>query len=199
MDGTVNCAKREEGLPDFTGTADGSLLTGTATLAGAAATGLAATAAAFAATGALAAGFAATAGALAAGFEGAAGLATLLALDALALTVGVFLAAGAAALAAGAGVVFLAGLVTVFFGAGALALAGVLERALIGAAGFLAGATGTLAALAGLDLAAGTDLDAAPGLAFLVLVAFNSCLLIETQGARWRAVQEFSRLAGLPP
>lgn len=195
MDGTVNCAKRDEGLPDFTGTADGSLLTGTATLAGVAATGLAATAAALAATGALAA----IAGALAAGFEGAAGLATLLALDALAPTGGVFLAAGAAALAAGAGVVFLAGVVTVFFGAGALALAGVLERALIGAAGFLAGATGTLAALAGLDLAAGTDLDAAPGLAFLVLVAFNSCLLIETQGARWRVVQEFSRLAGLPP
>ena len=74
-----------------------------------------------------------------------------------------------------------------------VALAGVLERGLIGAAGFLAGATGALVGLAALDLAAAT------GFAFWVLVAFNSCLLIETQGARWRVVQEFSRLAGLPP
>jgi hypothetical protein len=42
-----------------------------------------------------------------------------------------------------------------------------------------------LVALAVLTLDAATGLAAAPGLAFLVLVAFNSCLLIETQGARW--------------
>ena len=95
-----------------------------------------------------------------------------------------------------AGAVFLAGVVTIFFGAGALAFAGVLELDFTGTAAFLAGAEGALVALAVLTLDAATGLAAAPGLAFLVLVAFNSCLLIETQGARWREVQGS---AGVPP
>ena len=81
-------------------------------------------------------------------------------------------------------------------GAGTLAFAGVLEMDLTGAAVFLTGAAGALVALAALTLVAATGLAPVPGLAFLVLVAFNSCLLIETQGARWREVQG---AAGVPP
>jgi hypothetical protein len=110
-----------------------------------------------------------------------------------------FFVAGAAALDAGATVIFLAGVVTVFFGAGALAFAGVLAMGLTGATVFLAGATGALAALAVLALDVATGLVDVPGLAFLVLVAFNSCLLIETQGARLREFQVSTRRCGVPP
>ena len=157
----------------MTGTALGSLLTGVSTLGASGAAGLAATGAALLLTrGALPAGFAAAAGALAA----------------TAVLVADFFETLATALDAGAGVVFLVDVVTVFFGAGTLVLVGVLEVGLTGAVGFLAGATGALAALAELDLAADTGLAALPGFAFLVLVAFNSCLLIETQGPRLREV-----------
>ena len=88
-----------------------------------------------------------------------------------------FFAVGAAALAAGGDAIFLTGVVTVFFGAGAAALAGILETDLAGPTGFLGGTTGALAPLAVLALAVATDLAGVPGLAFLVLVAFNSCLL----------------------
>lgn len=183
IEGTVNCARRDEGLPDFTGTAAGSLLgcvgtlgaTGAATLAGAGAA-------------------LPTAGALLAGFTVAAG-----ALDAAAVLAADFFAAGAAALDAGAGVVFLVEVVTVFFGADALVLACVGEIDFGATAGFFAAATGVLAVLAALGLAAGTCLAAVLGLAFLVLVAFNSCLLIETHGPRLREVQLVTRPAGLPP
>ncbi len=59
-------------------------------------------------------------------------------------------------------------------------MAGALETVFTGPADFLAGTTGALAERA---LVAETALLAATGLAFLVLVAFNSCLLIETLGA----------------
>ena len=121
------------------------------------------------------------------------------ALDAAAVLGADFFAAGAAALDAGAGVVFLVGVVTVFFGADALVLACVGEIDFGATAGFLAAATGVLAVLAALGLAAGTCLAAVLGLAFLVLVAFNSCLLIETHGPRLREVQLVTRPAGLPP
>lgn len=176
IEGTVNCARREEGLPDLTGTALGSWVTGAATLGVTDAAALAGAGEGLCAGAALAAGFTAAAVALA-----AAG-------------VGDFFATGAAAL--GGGAVFLAGVVTVFFGAGTLAFAGVLEMDLTGAAVFLTGAAGALVALAALILVAATGLAPVPGLAFLVLVAFNSCLLIETQGARWREVQG---AAGVPP
>jgi hypothetical protein len=127
-----------------------------------------------------------TGGALLAGFAVAAG-----ALDATAVLGADFFAAGAAALGAGAGVVFLVEVVTVFFGADALVLACFLEVDAGVTAGFLTGATGVLAA--------GTCLAAVLGLAFLVLVAFNSCLLIETHGPRLREVQLLTRPAGLPP
>ena len=91
------------------------------------------------------------------------------------------------------------GVVTVFFGADALVLACVGEIDLGATAGFLAGATGVLAVLAALGLGAGTCLAGVLGLAFLVLVAFNSCLLIETHGPRLREVQLLTRPAGLPP
>ena len=183
IEGTVNCARRDEGLPDLTGTAVGSLLgcvgslgaIGAATLAGAGAA-------------------LPTGGALLAGLKVAAG-----ALDATAVLAADFFAAGAAGLGAGGGAVFLVGVITVFFGAEALVLACVLEINLGATAGFLVGATDVLAVFVALGLAAGTCLAAVLGLAFLVLVAFNSCLLIETHGPRLREVQLLTRPAGLSP
>jgi hypothetical protein len=111
MEGTVNCANRDEGLPDLTGTAVGSLLGCVGTLGATGTSTAAATGAALPAGGALLAGFTVAAGAL----------------DATAVLAADFFAAGAVALDAVAGVVFLVEVVTVFFGADALVLACVLE------------------------------------------------------------------------
>jgi hypothetical protein len=111
IEGTVNCARREEGLPDLTGTAVGSLLGCVSTLGATGKSALAATGAALITSGALLAGFTAAAGAL----------------DTTAVLAAVFFAAGARALDAGTGVVFLVEVVTVFFGVDALVLACVLE------------------------------------------------------------------------
>lgn len=108
-----------------------------------------------------------------------------------------FFAVGAAAFEVAAGLAFLAGGVTVFFEAGALTLVGVfegvlevaLEVALGGVADFFAA---TVGALVTLPLADETFLLATAGLAFLVLVAFNSCLLNATRGARRQAFENRS-------
>jgi hypothetical protein len=167
----------------LTGTAVGSLLGCVGNLGVTGISTLAATGAALITSGALLAGFTAAAGAL----------------DTTAVLAAVFFAAGARALDAGTGVVFLVEVVTVFFGAEALVLACVLEINLGATAGFLVGATDVLAVFVALGLAAGTCLAAVLGLAFLVLVAFNSCLLVETHGPRLREVQLLTRPAGLPP
>lgn len=90
-------------------------------------------------------------------------------LDVFAGAAEVFFATGAGALDTGVATVFLAPVAAVCFGAVALALAG---------------DAGALTALALLALAEATGFTVLLGLAFLVLVAFNSCLLIETQGPR---------------
>ena len=158
IEGTVNCARREEGRPDFTGTAVGPAVTGGAastfggaTIAAAGEGVFATTALGFAAGAAEALGFVATGAA--AGFLGAAcGATTLL-----------------------TGLLF-TGAVTIFFAAGRFAFDGVLEADFTGAAGFLA-AVVVFTLLAATAFAFGCGLAATLGLAFLVLVALNSCLL----------------------
>lgn len=185
IEGTVNCARRDEGLPDLTGTAVGSLLGCIGTLGATGRGTLAARGAALLTSGAL----------VGSGLTMAAG-----ALDTTAVLAADFFAAGAAVLDAGAGAgeVFLVEVVTVFFGAEVLGFAWVLEIGFGAAAGSLAGTTGVLAVLDALGLAAGTCLAAVVGLAFLVLVAFNSCLLKETHRPRLWDVQILTRPAGLP-
>jgi len=171
IDGTVSCAKRDDGRPDFTGTAGAAALVGVggATLAGAL-------------TGA-----AAAAGFLTADFSGA-DLAAVLGFGAggggaFALTAG---ALGLLTFTAG---LLFAGAAADFLAMGALPLAagftGDLAADLTGVVGFLAGAADALAPLAGLGLAAGLALATTLGFAFLVLVAFNLCLLCQTQGPGW--------------
>lgn len=158
IEGTVNCARREEGRPDFTGTAVGPAVTGGAastfggaTIAAAGEGVFTTTALGFAAGAAEALGFVATGAA--AGFLGAAcGATTLL-----------------------TGLLF-TGAVTIFFTAGRFAFDGVLEADFTGAAGFLA-AVVVFTLLAANAFAFGCGLAATLGLAFLVLVALNSCLL----------------------
>ena len=160
IEGTVNCARREEGRPDFTGIAVGPAATGgaastfwgtTIAAAGESEGVFATTALGFAAGAAEALGFGATGAA--AGFLGAAcGATTLL-----------------------TGLLF-TGAVTMFFAAGRFAFDGVLAADFTGAAGFLA-AVVVFTLLAATAFAFGCGLAATLGLAFLVLVALNSCLL----------------------
>ena len=159
IDGTVNCARLEEGRPDFTGTAGGPAVTGGAASTFGGATIVAAfegafgtTALGFVAGAADALGFVATGAA--AGFLGA--------------------AFGAAALLTG---LLFTGEVTVFFAAGGFAFDGVLAEDFTGVAGFFAAAVVALTLLVATALAFGCGLAATVGWAFLVLVAFNSCLL----------------------
>ena len=149
IEGTVNCARREEGRPDFTGTAGGPAVTGGAAITFGATTIGAAVEGAFGTT---ALGFVATGAA--ADFLGA--------------------AFGAAALLTG---LLFTGEVTVFFAAGGFAFDGVLAEDFTGVGGFFAAAVVALTLLVATALAFGCGLAATVGWAFLVLVAFNSCLL----------------------
>jgi hypothetical protein len=159
MEGTVNCARREEGRPDFTGTAAGPTVVagvasnlGGATSVTAGAGGFASTALGLTALAAGALGF--EAGGAAAGFLAAVwGVTTLL-----------------------TGLLF-TGVVTVFFAEEGVAFGGDLTADFTGTNGFFAAVVTALALLAATALAFGCGLAATWGLAFLVLVAFNSCLL----------------------
>jgi hypothetical protein len=94
----------------------------------------------------------------------------------------VFVARGAATgfLAAASGVTTLltgllfTGVVTIFFAEGGFAFGGDLATDFTGATGFFAAVFSALVVLAATALAFGCGLAATGGLAFLVLVAFNS-------------------------